>query len=350
MRTLVIGGSKFIGLATVRRLVERGHEVAVFNRGQTTVEYPAEVQHIQGDLKTLAESRAQFQAFSPDTVMHNIVFTEADAQALLDVFTSIAQRAVMVSSMDVYQAFGRLHHLDEETTDGQLPLDETAPLRRVLYPYRQYAQGDEQHFTYSYDKIPAEQLVLASTELPTTVLRLPMVYGENDPQHRLYSLIKPMLDGRPAIVLDTLQATWRTTYGYVDNVAEAIVLACEDARASRQIYNVGDMTPTVSELGHMVAQAMQWPGEFVILPANDLPESLRADPVLRHHIAFSADKIARELDYQPVFSDQEGVRRAVEWEKINPPAVSANGEAAPDVDPMNYAAQDEVLRAHGYPV
>jgi nucleoside-diphosphate-sugar epimerase len=346
MRVLVIGGTQFIGLAVVKRLVERGHEVAVFNRGKTPVELPDGVQHIRGDVKVLGESRSEFEAFRPDVVMHNLIFNEADAQSMLDVFTGIAKRAVMVSSMDVYQAFGRLHHFDEDTIDAQLPLDETAPLRRELFPYRQYTQGDEQHFMYSYDKIPAEQLVLASETLPTTVLRLPMVYGENDGQHRLYSFIKPMLDGRPAIVMDELQANWRSMYGYVENVAEAIVLACEDDRAVRQVYNVGDMTPSILQLGQMVAKAMDWQGGFVVLPADELPESLRADPVYRHQLVFSAAKIAHELGFQPRYSDQEGVNRAVEWEKVNPPPV--NPQQEPEGDPLNYAAQDDVLRAQGY--
>ena len=35
MRILVIGGTRFIGPPAVRRLVEMGHEVTVFHRGQS---------------------------------------------------------------------------------------------------------------------------------------------------------------------------------------------------------------------------------------------------------------------------------------------------------------------------
>jgi hypothetical protein len=68
----------------------------------------------------------------------------------------------------------------------------------------------------------------------------------------------------------------------------------------------------------------------------------------RHHLPFSAAKLARELGHRQRFSDQEGVNRAVEWEKVNPPP--ANPEQAAEADPMNYAAQDEVLRKQGYTV
>ena len=35
MKVLVIGGTNFIGPHVVRQLIERGHEVAVFHRGET---------------------------------------------------------------------------------------------------------------------------------------------------------------------------------------------------------------------------------------------------------------------------------------------------------------------------
>ncbi|MBW2668144.1 MAG: NAD-dependent epimerase/dehydratase family protein, partial [Deltaproteobacteria bacterium] len=38
MKALVLGGSQFVGLHTVRELVARGHDVTVLNRGKTTTE------------------------------------------------------------------------------------------------------------------------------------------------------------------------------------------------------------------------------------------------------------------------------------------------------------------------
>ncbi|MBC8170373.1 MAG: NAD-dependent epimerase/dehydratase family protein, partial [Anaerolineae bacterium] len=94
MRILVIGGTRFIGLATVRQLQARGHEVAVFNRGQTAPELPEGVQQITGNKNALAESRAAFEGFAPEVVMHNIVTREDDAYAALEVFNGIARRLV----------------------------------------------------------------------------------------------------------------------------------------------------------------------------------------------------------------------------------------------------------------
>ena len=67
---------------------------------------------------------------------------------------------------------------------------------------------------YDYEKILVERVVMGDTGLPVTVLRLPMVYGPNDCQHRLAPYLKRMLDGRPMIPLSKGMARWRCLRGY----------------------------------------------------------------------------------------------------------------------------------------
>ncbi|HEX2618699.1 MAG TPA: NAD-dependent epimerase/dehydratase family protein [Phototrophicaceae bacterium] len=336
MKILVIGGTRFIGLAVVRQLQAHGHQVAVFNRGQTAVDLPEGVTHIAGDKNALADSRAVLAEFAPDVVMHNIVTKEKDAQAALDVFTGLAKRLVMVSSMDVYAPYGRL--IGTETGDPlPIPFDESAPLREAWYPYRAQAT-DENDFRFHYDKIPAERLVLTSKDLPGTVLRLPMVYGENDFQHRLMPFFKPMDDGRSAIVLDEGYANWRSTYGYVENVAAAIVRACEDDRANGKVYNIGDLTPSMLELGEMVKTLVGWQGEFVTVPTENLPESLHTGMDTRHSLAATAERIQHDLGYQPVIDRETAMRRTIAWEREHLPPEANFAEM------YAYDTQDEVLR------
>jgi 2'-hydroxyisoflavone reductase len=49
MKILVIGGTNFIGLNVVLQLIAMGHEVTVFNRGETNTDLPKEVEWIKGD-------------------------------------------------------------------------------------------------------------------------------------------------------------------------------------------------------------------------------------------------------------------------------------------------------------
>src|SRR5690606_17193053 len=69
MKILVTGGGGFLGQALCRGLVERGHEVASFNRGH----YPAldaiGVRQIRGDLAVRDAVRAAAEGF--DAIFHN---------------------------------------------------------------------------------------------------------------------------------------------------------------------------------------------------------------------------------------------------------------------------------------
>jgi 2'-hydroxyisoflavone reductase len=59
MRLLVLGGTKFLGRAAVEAAVARGHEVTLFNRGETNPELFPELEKLRGDrdggLSTLEE-------------------------------------------------------------------------------------------------------------------------------------------------------------------------------------------------------------------------------------------------------------------------------------------------------
>lgn len=330
MRALVIGGTRFIGLAAVRQLHTRGHTVAVYNRGQTPVTLPEGVLHIRGENDDLANYAADFQ---PEVVLHNIVINESHARSLIETFPKVSW--VMSSSMDVYGAYGRLIGLETGPAVQSL-LDEDAPLREVWYPYRAQVE-DESDIYYNYDKIPAERIVL---EAGGVVLRLPMVYGENDRQNRLAALVQHMADNRRAIVMDAAYAAWRSTYGYVENVAAALVRACESARSRSdtpgRVYNVGDMMPTMLELAQMVKVVMNWPGRIAVFPSEDLPEPLRFPMAAQHHLNASTARIRRELGYKPIINVEESIRRTVLWQRDN----------LPEQD-LHYDLQDELLQKYG---
>ena len=49
MRLLVLGGTKFLGRAAVEAALARGHEVTLFNRGETNPELFPEAEKLRGD-------------------------------------------------------------------------------------------------------------------------------------------------------------------------------------------------------------------------------------------------------------------------------------------------------------
>lgn len=322
MRILIIGGTQFIGLAVTRALHAAGHTLAVFNRGISLPSgedaLPPDVTHFSGDVDALAESAAALRGFAPEVVLHNIVLHEQHVRDVQAVFAGVAARLVLTSSMDVYQAFGRVLGTEDGpiTTD---PLDEAAPLRTRLYPYRTPTMLPTERY-YGYDKIPAEQAALTHPTLPGVVLRLPMVIGERDKQRRLLRFVHAMHSGRRAILLDEAYARWRSTYGYVTNVADAMALATTDARATGRIYNIADGAYSGLELGEVVRAALGWSGEFVLTPSDALPEALRFGAAMPQDLWVRAERIQAELGYHPAVPFAEAVRRTAAWDIANPPA------------------------------
>lgn len=340
MKILIIGGTRFMGPCVVRKLSEQGHDITVFHRGQAHTDLPQGVAEMFGDRRPLADAASELRQLVPDVVLDMIPFIEQDARELMATFSGSARRVVALSSQDVYRAFGRVNRKESGPPDP-LPITEDSPLRENLYPYRgetPRSADDPRRWTDDYDKILVERHIMSDPKLPGTILRLPMVYGPGDYQHRLFPFLKRMDDNRPAILLDEAVAKWRWTHGYVENVAEAIALAVTDERASGRIYNVGESyTLTMAEWVRAIGQAAGWKGKVIALPKDRLPAHLQDEINVEQDIVVDTTRIRRELGYEEVVLADEALRRTVAWERANLPEEFDSKE-------FDYAAEDAVLR------
>lgn len=319
----------------MRQLAAAGHAVTVFHRGQTNAELPSAVRQIFGDRQRLHDFADEFKRISPQVVLDMYLRFGREAVAVMQVFRGIAERVVAISSQDVYRSYGILWHT-EETSPNITPIDEDAPLRSVLYPYRRMAKGPDDP-KYDYDKIPVEQVIMSDTELPGTVLRLPATYGPGDIQHRLFEYLKRMDDRRPFILLEENEARWRWTHGYVENVADAVALAVSDERAANRIFNVGEKDAlTRAEWVRSIGRAAGWSGEVIRMPRILLPEHLKSPTSYDHDLVVDSGRIRKELGYEERVSREQALLKTISWERENPP---------PEVDPKqyDYAAEDAAL-------
>lgn len=341
MRVLIVGGTSFVGPHIVRRLSDTGHEVAIFHRGQTEAELPAAVKHIHGDTRELVGFTDEFQRLKPDVVLHMIAGQALDAWAFMRTFVGIANRVVVISSQDVYRAYNRLRNKEPGLPDP-IPLTENAPLREKLYPYRDEPfpgteDPERRREIDDYDKILVERIVLSEPWLPGTVLRLPAVYGPNDPQHRLFKYLKRMDDKRAAILIGEKASQWRWTRGYVENVAHAIVLAVTNEQSQGKVYNVGEVEAlTEAEWVRQIGHAAGWDGRVVVMSKDSLPPHLKTDYDWAHHWVTDTSRIRHELGYSELIPRIEALREAVTWERANPPSEI-------EMSQFDYAAEDAAL-------
>lgn len=341
MQILIIGGTRFIGPYVVRRLSSAGHNVSVFHRGKSTTCLPKGVSELFGDRNKLPEYRNVFKKLNPDIIVDMIPVNERHGQLVADVFSGIASRLVMVSSQDVYRAYGILIGIEQDIIQPT-PLNEEAPVRKKIYPYRgaePRKDDDPQKILDDYDKILIERIVMNNETLPGTVLRLPMVYGPGDYQYRLYEYVKRMNDKRPAIILEQELAAWRWTSGYVENVAEAIALAVENDNAKHRIYNVGyRVTLTTADWVKKIGEVIGWQGRVVVLPKGKLAPEMVPQMNAAQHLDVDTSRIRRELHFREIIPLEEAIKITATWELSHPPAKPVQ---------FDYSAEDKVLKAVG---
>ncbi|QBD76055.1 NAD-dependent dehydratase [Ktedonosporobacter rubrisoli] len=337
MRILVIGGTGSVGTPVVRQLVQQGHQLMVMHRGKKQAQLEPGVESLLAERARLPELKAELKGFAPEVVLDIFPLVEREASIVVESVRGIAQRVVGIGSADVYRAYGRLIGTEPGPIEPT-PLSEDAPLRQKLYPHRAEpprSADDPQRWMDDYDKIPVERAFMGDSELSGTILRLPMIYGPGDRQHRNYSLVKRMQDRRPAIVLGQEYANWLSPRGYIDNVAAAIVLATTDARAAGRIYNVAEEPPfTTVEWVRKLAEAMDWHGNIVTRQEEQLPASLKFDANAKQHLSLDTARIRQELGYREPVGLDEAIKQTIAWELNNPPAASQ----------LDYAAEDALLR------
>ena len=323
MKILLIGGSGFIGSFVVRDLIAAGHDVAVYHRGRSTGQLPTGAHEIIGDRAELGWKRMDFMRVRPDVVIDCILSSGVQAKGVMDVFRGVTPRIVVLSSQDVYRAYGIMLGLEPGVLQP-VPINEDSDLRSHLRPFGadhlKRMRGIFNWIDDEYEKIEVERAVADDPQLPATILRLPMVYGPGDPLHRLYPVVKRVDDKRPAILLEDGLARCGLPRGYVENVAAAIALASTSERARGRTYNIADPPFSELEWTRQIGAAAHWNGEVIALPREQTPEHLRQPYNLEQDWIVSGDRIRGELGFTDPVPFPEALRRTIEWERANPPS------------------------------
>jgi nucleoside-diphosphate-sugar epimerase len=329
LRVAVLGGTRFIGRAVVDALLAGGHDVLVVHRGHSEPDDLPDVPHVHADRLSLGDA---LDAFDPEAVLDCAAFGAADAEAVLGALPGDERHLVVLSSMDVYRAYGSLHA--GVVTDA-VPLDETSPVRTERFPYRGQVPGMD-----DYEKLEVEERWLARGG---TVCRLPMVTGPRDYQRRQEFLLRRVRAGRRRIPMGA--GTALLTHGFVDDVALGVRAVLEAGRGAvgGEVFNFGERrSPTMGLRARWILDAAgATDTELVRVPDEVLPPDLGLLGSIGQPLLVSSDKARSRLGWDE--SDPiDALRRTVEWHLAHPPPPAADGQAEED-----WSADDEALeRAH----
>jgi nucleoside-diphosphate-sugar epimerase len=325
-RVVVLGGTGFVGPFIVKQLVDRGDDVTLFHRGQREPQLTDGAEHVHGEFEQLPEYVAALSRRRPDVVIDVSPGLGKGGHGVLH-FAGIAKRGVVLTSMDVYRAMSVLW--GEEHATQPMPVTEDSELR----------SGPSPDLTpeLAFDNLTVEQAVADYPDFPVTVVRCPVIYGPLDTQRRLRPYVRRMLDERPAIVLDSRLARLRMSRGYVENVAQAVVVAASSDRAAGRTYNVGEVDAlSESEWVRQIAAEFGWTGDIVAADPDLLPADLQV-PLPAQDLFADTSRIRTELGYDEATSRPEGLRRAIEWERAQ----------QRDESPPDYTSEDAASRRTG---
>ncbi len=216
MKTLVLGGSAFVGRALVDRCVADGHEVTVLNRGPVDHRAcPRACRSWWRIARTGTRCRGCCGAPRWDAVVDVSAFVQVAGQSdmarLIELLDGNVGRYVFVSSIMAYEP------------TGLFPWHEDGPVR------------PDPPTTYGGFKVLVERLVLdqhAASGFPGCAVRPAAIYG---PHNNIYDMEAAMflrlVQGRPILVPHG--GLVLNSYGHVDDLVDAIMVMCTHPDARR---------------------------------------------------------------------------------------------------------------------
>lgn len=329
MKILVTGGAGFIGSAVIRHIIRHSQD-QVFNLDKLT--YAGNLQSLQDvsadpryqfgqiDICDQAKVLAVLQSFQPDVVMH--LAAESHVDRSIDGPSAFIQTNIVGTyslleacrqywqclSAELQQSF-RFHHISTDEVYGDL--HGTEDLFTESTPYAPSSP-------YSASKAASDHLVRAwhrTYGLPVLLTNCSNNYG---PYHFPEKLI-------PLVILNALAGKPLPVYGngqqvrdwlYVEDHAAA--LYCVATRGVvGETYNIGGhnekknievVESICSLLDELVPQK---PGN--IEHYRELIQFVQDRPGHDHRYAIDAEKISRELGWQPAQTFESGLRRTVQW-------------------------------------
>jgi len=325
LRVLFIGGNGIISSASSARIVERGDDLTLLNRGRSTDRPPiAGARHLTGDADDAASIAAAIGDETFDVVANFRSFSPAQVERDLGLFEGRCRQYVYISSASAYQK-----------PIAHLPITESTPLRN---PYWQYSR----------DKIASEDLLVAAyreRSFPATIIRPSHTYdGTMVPLLGGWTAIDRMRRGEPVVVQGDGTSLWTLTHTRDFAVAFTGLLG-NDRAVGEAFHITSDEVLTWDRIGEALARAAGAEFRPVHIASDAIARALPEDgPGLvgdkAHSVIFDNTKVKSLVpEYRAVIPFWRGAQEIVDWHDAD--------AARRKVDPVLDAAFDRLIERHG---
>jgi nucleoside-diphosphate-sugar epimerase len=304
MKILFIGGTGTISSACAALALERGIEVYLLNRGQSTVRKPpAGAKILTADIRDKNAVKGALGEHKFDVVVDWIAYTPEHIETDLELFRGRTAQYIFISSASAYQ-----------TPPARLPVTESTPLSNPFWQY-------------SRDKIACEdRLVQAYREegFPMTVVRPSHTYSAATlPLTGRYTAVDRMRRGKKVIVQGDGTSLWTLTnnrdfarglVGLLGNshaVGEAFHITSDEILTWNQIYEI------VARAAGTTARIVHIPSDVIIKYDQEWGDGLLGDK--SHSMIFDNTKIKRAVpDFIAAIPFSVGVEEVIRWHDADP--------------------------------
>jgi len=322
MKALFIGGSGVISSACSALAVERGIDLYLLNRGQTTRRpVPAGAHILTADIRDPSVGDI-LRDYTFDAVVDWIAFTPDHVAEDIELFRGRVGQYIFISSASVYRK-----------PPDVLPITEDTPL-------------DNPFWGYSRDKIACEEALMAAYHgegFPVTIVRPSHTYDRTLlPFHGGYTYLDRILKGMPILIHGDGTSLWTLTHHR--DFARAFLGLLGETRALGEAYHItSDEWLTWNEIARLLGEAAGVEPNIVHVPADTVAAhdplwgaSLLGDK--SHCAIFDNSKIRTIVpDFVAEIPFAVGAHEIVDWYAVHPEERR--------VDPVFGAILDRVIAA-----
>ena len=301
---LVTGGAGFIGSALTRRLLAEGYNVTVVDNCSNGCKenVPEKAQFIKADLTK--ESTYRLLDNTAFDVVFHLSSQSSGTMSFEDPLGDMKSHLYATFSLlqlSLERKLSRFMFSSSTTLYGDtkvLPVNEDYPRNPKTY----YATG----------KLACEEYIrfFSSQGLPTTIFRLPNVYGpgqnlKNKDQGMVSIYLSYILEGQPIIVKGSKDRF--RDFIYIDDVVNGWMLAFKDDSTIGKTYNLASgKKSTVEQVLNGLKSACE---------QHDYPiKFCEGTPGDQLGLVADISKIKNELGFTPIIGLEEGLKLMFEME------------------------------------
>jgi nucleoside-diphosphate-sugar epimerase len=315
LKVLFIGGTGIISSACAQLAVDRGIDLYVLNRGETTLRpLPEPVTVLRGDIREPGTAEDALGDHTFDAVVDWIAFVPEHVQRDIELFRGRTGQYIFISSASAYQ-----------TPPSRVPVVESTPLRNPFWQY-------------SRDKIACEHLLMQDDEFPATIVRPSHTYDRTlVPLDGGWTAIARMRKGKEVVVHGDGTSLWTLTH-HVDFAKGFVPLLGNPRTIGDTFHITSDDVLTWNQIVEALAAAAGAKARIVHVPSDaiavadpDWGAGLLGDKA--HSLIFDNTKVRSVApDFVATIPFEQGAREIVAWHDEDPArqAVDARMDAVMD--------------------